>query len=50
MKVLDICGISGKIRWNDLQEIIHEKIISPGKLNEVCVDCQWFYICGKKET
>ncbi|MDE6671865.1 MAG: DUF1284 domain-containing protein [Ruminococcus sp.] len=50
MKVLDICGISGKIRWNDLQEIIHEKIISTGKLHEVCVDCQWFYICGKKET
>lgn len=47
MKVLDICGISEKITWEDLQKIIHEKILSAGKLHEICGGCQWFGICKK---
>ncbi|MCM1314151.1 MAG: DUF1284 domain-containing protein [Prevotella sp.] len=50
MKVIDICGISGKISWKNLQKTIHEKIISAGKLKEICGNCQWFYICEKKGT
>ncbi|MDE6832983.1 MAG: DUF1284 domain-containing protein [Ruminococcus sp.] len=49
-KVIDFCGISGNMSWNDLKKVVHEKIISTGKLHEICGDCQWFYICGKKET
>ncbi|MDE6036570.1 MAG: DUF1284 domain-containing protein [Ruminococcus sp.] len=49
-KVIDICGISGKMHWKDLQKTVREKIINTGRLHEVCGDCQWFYICGKKET
>lgn len=48
LKVVEICGLSGKIRWNDFRKTVSEKIISAGKLKEVCADCQWFYICEKK--
>ena len=50
MKIINICGIFDNISWKDLQKTIHEKIISSGKLSEICGDCQWFYICGKKIT
>lgn len=50
LKVLDICGISGNILWKDLKKIIYKKIISAGKLLEICGNCQWFSICGKKGT
>lgn len=47
MKVIDACGISGIISWENLQKTVREKIISSGKLKEICGNCQWFYICKK---
>ena len=49
-KVIAIAVISGKMHWKDLQKTVREKIIDTGRLHEVCGDCQWFCICGKKET
>ncbi len=48
LRVAEICGISGKVRWNDFRKTIYEKIIQSGRLKEICSDCQWFYICEKK--
>ncbi len=51
-KVMDLCGISDgeKIRWKDFRKKVNDRIISAGKLKEVCSDCQWLYICEKKGT
>lgn len=48
LKVMEICGVSENIRWKDFRKKVHEKIISTGRLKEVCGNCQWFYICEKK--
>lgn len=50
LKVMELCGMSDGtvIRWSDFCKTVHEKIISVGKLKEVCTDCQWLYICEKK--
>ena len=46
--VLELCGFTygTELNWNDLVTTVREKIISRGKLPEVCGDCRWFYICG----
>lgn len=51
-KVMELCGISDgeRIKWNDFQKKVSDRIISVGKLGEVCSDCQWLYICEKKGT
>ncbi|MCM1329277.1 MAG: DUF1284 domain-containing protein [Ruminococcus sp.] len=48
-KVLEICGIAegAPIKWSEFRRLAAEKIVSAGKLGEVCGDCGWFYICGK---
>lgn len=33
--------------WSELKRAAREKIIAAKKLSRICVDCQWFYICGK---
>ncbi|MDE6679621.1 MAG: DUF1284 domain-containing protein [Ruminococcus sp.] len=48
LKVMEICSLSGKMRWTDLRKTIEEKIIAEKRLNEICGNCQWFYICEKK--
>lgn len=47
--VMELCGFSCgmEMDWQDFSKAVHEKIISCGKLQEVCGDCQWFGICGK---
>ncbi|MDE6781753.1 MAG: DUF1284 domain-containing protein [Ruminococcus sp.] len=50
LKVIEICGLSGEVRWKDLRKVVSEKIIHSGRLKEVCGNCQWFCICGKKGT
>ncbi|MBQ8960285.1 MAG: DUF1284 domain-containing protein [Ruminococcus sp.] len=48
--VLEICGLpEGQIiRWSRLSRLVHEKIITAGKLPQVCGDCRWSYICSEK--
>ena len=46
-KIMNICGYHDncKIRYNDLKKSA-ENIISCG-IENICGDCQWFYICKK---
>lgn len=48
--VLEMCRLSAGdiVRWSDFRETVFEKIISAGRLCQVCGDCQWFNICGEK--
>lgn len=48
LKVMDICGLSGRMHWEDLRQTVSEKIIESGRLKDICGNCQWFYICEKK--
>lgn len=36
-----------KARWSELYEQANDKIIRRGRLQEVCRDCQWLYLCNK---
>ena len=46
--VLDICGLtdSQELNWSELSVLVREKILSAGKLAEVCGDCQWYSLCS----
>lgn len=48
--VLEMCGLSAGdiVRRSDFRDTVFRRIISAGRLSEVCGDCQWFYICGEK--
>lgn len=48
--VLEICGLfaGDVVRWSDFRDTAFDRIISAGRLPEVCGDCQWFNICGKE--
>ena len=48
--VLKMCGLSegDAVRWSDFRDTVFDRIISEGRLPEVCGDCQWFNICGGK--
>ncbi len=48
--VLRLCGLQAgqTLPFGRLQALAREKIIAPGYLRDVCGDCQWFSICGKK--
>jgi len=34
------------LRWSELTARVRERILDPGRLGEVCGDCQWHDICG----
>lgn len=46
--VLRLCGLDNRqvIRWSELKKLVRENIIKPQRLDEVCGDCKWQYICG----
>lgn len=46
--VLDICGLQcgQSIQWSSLKRLTRDRIIKPHKLDEICGDCNWQYICG----
>ncbi|MDE7279668.1 MAG: DUF1284 domain-containing protein [Oscillospiraceae bacterium] len=47
--VLELLGLRENYtaHWSELKKAAQEKIISVGKLDKICSDCAWFYICGK---
>ena len=51
-KVLEITGLSENniLKWSVFRSTVREKIITSGRLNEVCGDCQWYEICAKKPS
>ena len=38
--------IGDTLPWRELCEIAEREIIRPGKLRDVCRDCEWIGICG----
>ena len=48
--VLMLCGIESgtEMKWDEFRKIVSKKIIEENKLADVCGDCQWYNICGRK--
>ncbi|MDD3428570.1 MAG: DUF1284 domain-containing protein [Oscillospiraceae bacterium] len=49
-QVLQLCSLQegALISWGDFTTLVQQNILSAGKLQEVCVNCQWLYICKNK--
>lgn len=49
-RVLELCGLQTgqELSWSDFRKRICVYVLEAGKLAEVCGNCKWFYICGKK--
>ncbi|NLL76839.1 MAG: DUF1284 domain-containing protein [Clostridiales bacterium] len=47
--VFCLCGVEEgiEIRWSIFERLVEQNIISAGKREEVCGDCQWNSICRK---
>lgn len=45
---LRLLGLSegATLRRSELCELVRTRILAPGRLGEVCGDCQWFSLCG----
>lgn len=46
--VLEYCGLSAgrRIRWSAFSRLVEERILSPGKREAICGDCQWNELCA----
>ena len=46
-QVLARCGLVPEvhIKWDDFEKLIEEHILSTGKREEICGDCQWNELC-----
>ena len=49
MLVMKMCGITvgDKMSWKEFSALAEKRIISAGKLADICGDCMWYYICGQ---
>jgi len=49
--VLRLCDMRSNsiLSWEAYKALVKRKIIETGKLSTVCGDCQWAYICLKKD-
>ena len=50
-RVLELCGLkTGQaLTWGAFREAVITRILVPGKLTNVCGDCQWAEICREKD-
>lgn len=46
-QVLALCGLmpDEQIRWKDFEQLVREKILIPGRREEICGDCEWSELC-----
>lgn len=46
-QVLARCGLTAgqSIRWSDFERLVREKILIPGRREEICGDCEWSDLC-----
>lgn len=46
-RTLALCGLSENavIRWDEFEGLVHEKIITSGRREHVCGDCEWNELC-----
>ncbi len=49
-RCLEICGLKAEetLSWSELKKRAFDKIIAANRLCEVCADCEWAQVCGKK--
>lgn len=49
-RVLALCGLrtGEQLSWSEFQRKICTGVLDPGRLAEVCGNCRWYDICGKK--
>lgn len=49
---LEYCGLKDNqtIRWSEFSDKVMQNIILPGRLREVCRECQWLDICTNMKT
>ena len=50
-RCLALCGLHNgeKLKWQEFERLIAEKILQPQRLCEICGDCCWSAICQKQE-
>ena len=46
--VLSLCGLHADepLRWPEVSALVDAQILRPGRLGEVCGDCEWFPLCS----
>lgn len=46
-QVLDLCGLTPgtRIRWKDFEKLVQEKVLKPGRREEICGGCEWSKLC-----
>ncbi len=46
-QVLDLCGLEPgvRMRWKDFEKTVQDKILKPGRREEICKDCEWSELC-----
>ena len=51
-QVLEYCQLvpNTKIKWNDFHKSVNEHILSAGRREQICGDCQWNELCGSKSV
>ncbi len=47
-QVLKQCGLTAgiRIRWNDFEKLVQNKILEPGRREEICGGCEWNELCS----
>lgn len=50
-QVLALCGLTknSELTWNEFSTLIAERILSQGKRETICGNCEWTEICKAKE-
>ncbi len=46
-QVLALCGLApgDQMRWKEFERLVREKILTPGRREEICGDCEWSDLC-----
>ncbi len=49
---LTLCGLQNgqELSWRAFAQLVHQNIIAPGRLAEVCQGCRWLSICLEEQT
>lgn len=46
-RVLALCGLEAgtQIQWADFERLVQKDILTPGKREDICGDCEWNELC-----
>ena len=49
-QVLALCKLEceTRIRWEDFEALVEERILAAGRREEICGDCQWSSLCADR--